>query len=108
MSSKPKHASNLDDLVMDRFTDVYHPILTKKNPYQLRNAAFGRFRDIKPKIRSWECGLAQFIVPELYPFPEFVEYCAKHYDAENHCIMNVDLSALAFNISAVSISQMLG
>jgi hypothetical protein len=61
---------------------------------------------LNDSFNVWGSNLAQFLVPQVYNFPEFVHWCAQRYIASMRSLVNKN-GTLLFDIRTESISRML-
>jgi hypothetical protein len=66
-----------------------------------------RFTDNLEDIPTWECGLAQVIVPTAFHFPEFVHMCAQSYDPIKRVVKSKNNQYILFPVSKFAISEIL-
>ena len=65
-------------LLLDCHWEVYNPILTCSNQEKLPTF-FSTQSDVYfQKFKVWESGLPQCIMPQVFHFPELIDWCVAH------------------------------
>ena len=71
-----------EEYIADKDYEIYKTIMFRMTPYKLSQDAYGRCRDNREIIPTWQSDLAKAIVPATYHFPKFVSLCSKFYDSD--------------------------
>jgi hypothetical protein len=97
---------SIETFLEDKDSQIFDPKVSF-DLYELHNLAQTRYMQLNDSFNVWGSNLAQFLVPQVYNFPEFVHWCAQRYIASTRSLVNKN-GTLLFDIMTESISRCLG
>lgn len=59
------------------------------------------------KIASWDVGLRSMVLPEVFPYPDFVMLCTENYDEDKKAIVNKNTKEEIISINVGEFSRLL-
>jgi hypothetical protein len=105
ISNEPETLLNIETFLEDIDSQIFYPKVSS-DLYELHNLAQAGYTKLNDSFNVWGSNLAQFLVPQVYNFLEFVHQCAQRYIASTRSLVNKN-GTLLFDIRADSISRML-
>ena len=94
--------------MLDSHWEVYDSILMCYNQEKLPTFCSAHFDVYFQKFKVWELGLPLCIVPQVFHFLEFINWCVAHYSVQTRSIVTQIISQIFITITVEEIVKMLG
>ena len=75
------------NILLDHHWEIYDPILSCSNQEQLPTFCSTQSDVHFQKSKVWESGLPLCIIPQVFHFPELIDWCVAHYSAQTRSIV---------------------
>lgn len=103
-----KYVDPEQNLLLDHHWEVYDPIFSCSNQEQLLTFHPTQSDVYFQKFKVWESGLPLCIVPQVFHFPNVIDWYVAQYLAQTRYIVTQISSQIFITITAKEIIKMLG
>ena len=103
-----KYVDPKQNLLLNLYWEVYDPILTCSNQEKLPTFCSSQSDVYFPKFKVWESGLPHCIIPQVFHFPELIDWCVSHYSIQTISIVTQITSQIFITVTDKEIVKMLG
>ena len=101
-----KFVDHEQNILLDCHWEVYDPILTCSNQEKLPTLCSTQSDVYFQKFKVWDLCLPLCIVPQVFHFPELIDWCVAHYSIQTRSIVTQITSQIFITVLVEEIVKM--
>jgi hypothetical protein len=107
LSVNEQDIASREEALIDRDSDIFDTKITVSPVYVSRSNLLDNVGTRIPFLEAAQASITPYIVEVVFPFPEFVSWCAERYSQEERVILNKLGSEVLCEIDSLSLQHTL-